>query len=134
VHHIPRDPVFLTIEDGRITKVEGDRYVGHRLRAWLDSLEDAGCRNGPIHANLGLCQHARLTEHLEWERVRGGMVFGVGDNSLLAPFVGAEFETSKSGVHWDVQVMRPTLRVDDKVLVDGGIVSRKLVALAGQQH
>jgi hypothetical protein len=131
VHHVPRDPVFLTIRDGRVTKVEGDRYVGHRLRSWLDGLNDAGSHNGPIHANIGLCQHARLTEHLEWERVRGGMVFGVGDNSLLAPFVGAQFDTSKSGVHWDVQVMRPTVRVDNKVLVETGIVNADLAELAG---
>jgi leucyl aminopeptidase (aminopeptidase T) len=128
VHHVPRDPVMLTIHDGRITKVEGDRYVSHRLRSWLDGLDDAGCRNGPIHANIGLSQHARLTEHLEWERVRGGMVFGIGDNSLLAPFVGAKFATSRASVHWDVQVMRPTVRVDDRVLVEHGIVSSGLAS------
>ncbi|MBM4197383.1 MAG: hypothetical protein FJ197_09875 [Gammaproteobacteria bacterium] len=93
-------------------------------------LDDAGCRNGPIHANIGLSQHARLTEHLEWERVRGGMVFGFGDNSLLAPFVGAQFETSRSGVHWDAQVLRPTVRVDDRVLVEKGIVGDGLIPLA----
>lgn len=130
VHHIPRDPVMLTVEQGRITKIEGDRHVAHRLRTWLAGLDDPGCRNGPIHANVGLSQHARLTEHLEWERVRGAMVFGVGDNSLLAPLVGRAFETSRATVHWDVQVMRPTVRVDDTVLVDGGVVSTELESLA----
>ena len=122
VHHLPKEPVFLTIDDGRITAISGDPYITHRLRAWLDGLNDDGCRNGPIHANIGLSQHARLTEHLEWERVRGGIVFGIGDNSLLAPFVGAEFETSKSGVHWDVQVLRPTVAVDDTRIIETGIV------------
>lgn len=122
VHHVPREPVVVKIRRGVITDVGGDPYICHRLGDWLENLDDPGCRNGPIHANVGLSRHARLTEHLEWERVRGAMVFGIGDNSLLAPFVGAEFETSKSRVHWDVQVLRPTLTVDGKVLVDNGIV------------
>ena len=122
VHHLPKEPVLLTIEDGSITHIEGDAYISHRLRDWLDNLNDDGCRNGPIHANIGLSRHARLTEHLEWERVRGGIVFGIGDNSLLAPFVGAAFETSKSGVHWDVQVLRPTVRVDETTIIETGLV------------
>jgi hypothetical protein len=113
---------MLTIDGGRITGISGDPYICHRLEDWLDNLDDDGCRNGPIHANIGLSRHARLTEHLEWERVRGGMVFGIGDNSLLAPFVGANFETSKSGVHWDVQTLRPTVTVDDTMIIDTGIV------------
>ncbi len=123
VHHIPREPVRLTVEGGTITHIEGDAYICNRLEDWLSNLDDPGCRNGPIHANIGLSRHARLTEHLEWERVRGGMVFGIGDNSLLAPFVGADFETSTSRVHWDVQVLRPTLTVDGTTLVDIGIVT-----------
>jgi len=122
VHHIPREPVLLSIASGQITSISGDPYIANRLQDWLDGLNDAGCRNGPIHANIGLSRHARLTEHLEWERVRGGMVFGIGDNSLLAPFVGADFETSKSSVHWDVQVLRPTVVVDDTTLIANGIV------------
>jgi hypothetical protein len=122
VHHLPKVPVLMTIDSGRITDISGDAYITHRLEDWLDQLDDDGCRNGPIHANFGLSRHARLTEHLEWERTRGAMVFGIGDNSLLAPFVGADFETSKSGVHWDVQVLRPTVSIDDNVIIDNGIV------------
>lgn len=122
VHHLPKVPVMLTIENGRINNIDGDAYICNRLEDWLDNLDDDGCRNGPIHANIGLSRHARLTEHLEWERVRGGMVFGIGDNSLLAPFVGAEFETSESAVHWDVQVLRPTLTVDGTTIIETGIV------------
>lgn len=122
VHHVPQQPVFLTIQEGRVTHIEGDRRVTTRLRDWLGSLGDQGAYNGPIHANLGLSRHARLTEHLEWERVRGSMVFGIGDNSLLAPFVGADFQTSKSSVHWDMQVMRPTVDIDGRIIVDNGIV------------
>lgn len=123
VHHLPKEPVFLTIEGGRIRDIDGDPYIAHRLDDWLKRLDDDGCRNGPIHANIGLSRHARLTEHLEWERVRGGMVFGIGDNSLLAPFVGADFATSKSAVHWDVQVLRPTVVIDNTTIIDTGIVS-----------
>lgn len=122
VHHIPREPVLLKIRHGKITDISGDAYICNRLVDWLENLDDPGCRNGPIHANIGLSRHARLTEHLEWERMRGGMVFGIGDNSLLAPFVGADFETSKSRVHWDVQVLRPTVTIDGRTLVENGIM------------
>ncbi len=122
VHHLPRIPVQMRIEDGTITDISGDPYITHRLIDWLDGLDDDGCRNGPIHANFGLSRHARLTEHLEWERVRGAITFGIGDNSLLAPFVGADFETSKSSVHWDVQALRPTVTVDDRAIIETGIV------------
>ncbi len=125
VHHVPKEPVLLKIRRGVITDISGDAYVCHRLSDWLENLDDPGCRNGPIHANLGLSRHARLTEHLEWERMRGAMVFGIGDNSLLAPFVGADFETSKSRVHWDVQVLRPTVTIDGRTLVENGIVKLK---------
>ena len=125
VHHLPKEPVMLTLEAGRIREISGDPYISHRLEDWLNGLDDDGCRNGPIHANIGLSRHARLTEHLEWERVRGGMVFGIGDNSLLAPFVGADFATSKSSVHWDVQVLRPTVAIDDTTIIDAGIVTLK---------
>lgn len=123
VHHIPREPVILTLEAGRVCDISGDPYICHRLEDWLNGLDDDGCRNGPIHANIGLSRHARLTEHLEWERVRGAMVFGIGDNSLLAPFVGADFATSQSSVHWDVQVLRPTVVIDDTTIIDKGIVT-----------
>ncbi len=122
VHVVPADPVILSIEDGQIVDIRGDRHVAHRLRHWLASLQDPGCRNGPIHANLGLSQHARLTEHLEWERVRGSMVFGMGDNSMLAPLVGADFAVSTSSVHWDVQALRPTVSIDGVAIIEEGVV------------
>lgn len=123
VHHLPREPVILTLKDGQVCGISGDPYISQRLEVWLNGLNDDGCRNGPIHANIGLSRHARLTEHLEWERVRGGMVFGFGDNSLLAPFVGADFATSRSSVHWDVQTLRPTVTIDDTTIIDTGIVT-----------
>lgn len=122
VHHIPRQPVMLTVKKGQITQISGDAYIAHRLECWLGEIDDEGCRNGPIHANIGMSRHARLTEHLKWERVRGGMVFGIDDNSLPAPFVGTDFETSKSGVHWDVQVSRPTVMIDDTTIASNGTV------------
>ncbi|MFC7050991.1 hypothetical protein [Emcibacter nanhaiensis] len=125
VHQIPQDPVFLTLEKGKIVDVRGDRRVATRLREWLQLLDDEGCCNGPVHANIGLSRMARLTEHLEWERVRGSMVFGFGDNSILGPYYSSsKMKLSKSGVHWDAQILTPTLDVDDIRISENGIVQK----------
>jgi hypothetical protein len=63
-----------------------------------------------------------MTGHLEFECMRGTVVFGFGDNSMLAPLTGHDFETVKSDVHWDLLVMRPTMKLDDKVVVENGII------------
>ena len=88
----------------------------------LASLPDESARYGPVHVNLGINPRAMLTQHLEFERIRGTIVFGFGDNSLLAPLMGRDFETVKSDVHWDSLIMRPTLKLDNQVVVEKGII------------
>lgn len=122
-HVVPAEPVLLTIEKGRIRDVAGDRLTATRLIDWLKSLDDEGAYNGPIHLNLGMSRLARLTEHLEWERVRGSTVMGFGDNSLLAPFFGPGIKTSTSKVHWDTQVLRSTMDIDGKRICQNGILT-----------
>jgi leucyl aminopeptidase (aminopeptidase T) len=122
VHTLPRDPLLLTIEKGRLVEIGGDRLLATRLDAWLKSLGEEACYNGPIHANLGLSKMARLTEHLEFERVRGATVFGFGDNAILAPYYGGDFPMSSSSVHWDAQILRTTLDIDDRRISENGII------------
>ncbi|WP_374575337.1 hypothetical protein [Phenylobacterium sp.] len=123
VHHIPRDPVFFTMEKGRIREITGDRYVATRLRQWLKSLNDENAYNGPVHINLGLSRMARLTEHLEWERVRGAVVCGFGDNSILAPYYARKkMALSRSIVHWDVQMQIATIDIDGQRICEDGVV------------
>jgi len=123
-HETPTSPVFLTIEKGRLVKVEGHPLYAGRLRHWLASLPDDSGTYGPIHFNLGTNPRAMMTQHLEFERIRGTIDFGFGDNSMLAPLSGEQFETVKSDVHWDLLIMRPTLTLDGKVVVENGIMPK----------
>lgn len=128
-HETPASPVFLTIEDGRLVKIEGHPLYAGRLRHWLASLPDDSGYYGPIHFNLGTNPRAMMTQHLEFERIRGTIDFGFGDNSMLAPLTGLDFPTVTSDVHWDLLIMRPTLTLDGKVVVQNGIIPRSLPEL-----
>ena len=121
-HETPSSPVFLTIEKGKLCKVEGHPLFAGRLRHWLASLRDDSGYYGPIHFNLGTNPRAMMTQHLEFERIRGTIDFGFGDNSMLAPLSGEDFPTVKSDVHWDLLIMRPTLKLDEKIVVENGIM------------
>jgi hypothetical protein len=128
-HECPPTPVYLTIENGKLVKIEGDPLFAGRLRQWLESLPDDTGYYGPIHFNLGTNKRAMMTQHLEFERIRGTIDFGFGDNSMLAPLMGHDFETVKSDVHWDLLIMRPTMKLDDKVVVENGIMPDPLPPL-----
>ena len=125
-HESPPSPVYLTIENGKLVQIEGHPLFAGRLRHWLDSLPDDSGYYGPVHFNLGLNPRAMMTQHLEWECIRGTAVFGFGDNSMLGPLTGHDFETVKSDVHWDLLIMRPTMKLDDKVVVENGIIPHPL--------
>ncbi|MDA9722031.1 hypothetical protein N9U55_01970 [Luminiphilus sp.] len=124
VHEVLTDTVLLTFEKGKIVNIEGkDRLCAARLSAWLDALPDDSGKYGPVHLNLGLNPHARLTEHPEFEKIRGTLCLGIGDSSLLTRmWSGAGLEPVISDVHWDVIVMRPTITLDGRVICDKGIL------------
>jgi len=121
-HETPPSPVYLTIEKGKLVDVKGHPLLAGRLRNWLKSLPDDSGYYGPVHFNLGTNPRAMLTQHLEFERIRGTIDFGFGDNSLLAPLMGGDFATVKSDVHWDTLIMRPTMKLGDATVVENGIM------------
>ncbi|MDH3467619.1 MAG: hypothetical protein OES26_17210 [Gammaproteobacteria bacterium] len=123
-HETPASPVFLTIEKGKIVDVKGDPLCGGRLRHWLAEQPDDSAAHGPVHLNLGLNSRAMLTQHAEFEKLRGTVVCGIGDNSLLSRMwpTGPDFITNTSDMHWDILLMRPTLKLDDRVICDNGFI------------
>lgn len=121
-HETPTSPVFLTIENGKIVHIEGHPLFAGRLRHWLASLPDDTGYYGPVHFNIGTNPRAMMTQHLEFERIRGTIDFGFGDNSMLTPLMGQDFPVVTSDVHWDLLIMRPTMKLDDKIVVENGIM------------
>jgi len=124
-HETPTEPVYIHIDDGKITKVEGDPLFAGRLREWLNSLDGESGAFGPVHFNVGTNPRAMLTQHLEFERIRGTIDFGFGDSSSLARLLDYNFEPIESDVHWDVLIMRPTMKVDDTEVISNGFISNE---------
>lgn len=128
-HETPSSPVYLTIENGKLVDIQGHPLFAGRLRHWLASLPDDSGYYGPVHFNIGTNPRAMMTQHLEFERIRGTIDFGFGDNSMLAPLSKANFKTIKSDVHWDLLLMRPTVLLDGKLIVENGIIPDQLPPL-----
>ncbi len=120
-HETPTAPVFLTIEDGKIVDVAGQPLFAGRLRHWLDVQPDDSGAYGPVHVNLGINPRAMMTQHLEFERIRGTIVFGFGDSSM-SMMLDQGWEPVRSHLHWDALIMRPTLSLDERVIVENGIM------------
>lgn len=123
-HAAPPTPLRLRYEAGRLVDIGGDPLFAGRLRAWLDQLGDDGAFKGPVHLNLGINPNALLTQHPEWERVMGSVTCGMGDLSLLGVLIGDEVgPLPRASVHWDWTTLRPTIMLDDVLLVKEGIVN-----------
>ena len=78
--------------------------------------------HGPVHANIGLNPRAMMTQHQEFEAVRGTIVFGWGDSETMTRFFGAGMESVASPVHWDCSSQRPTVDIGDRRVVEDGWV------------
>lgn len=114
---------------GYIDEIDGDTWHAPRLRSWLKEMDSAGDRSpfhGPVHANIGTNPQAKLSQHLEFERLRGTITFGFGDDAMLRQLT----ETSESGVsspvHWDAMALLPTIALDDDVIVESGMIKADL--------
>jgi leucyl aminopeptidase (aminopeptidase T) len=122
-HEKPTGPVFLTFEDGKIVDVKGEPLFAGRLTHWLAEQPDDSAAFGPVHLNLGLNSRAMLTQHPEFEKLRGTVCCGIGDSSLLVRmWHGMDIEPNVSDMHWDILLMRPTLTLDKTVLCENGFI------------
>jgi leucyl aminopeptidase (aminopeptidase T) len=79
-----------------------------------------------VHANIGTNPQAKLSQHLEFERLRGTITFGFGDNALLTQLTKTATSGVSSAVHWDVMALLPTITLDDRAIVTAGIISNDL--------
>lgn len=127
-HAAPPTPLRLSFKDGLLTDIGGDPLFAGRLEEWLDELGDDGARLGPVHLNVGINPNALLTQHPEWERVMGSVTCGMGDLSLLAGMFdeAPPWQLPKSSVHWDWTTLRPTVVLDDLVLVKDGRINKEI--------
>jgi len=106
-------PIYLTVNAGKVTAIEGGRSA-EELRRLLEQA-DAGATNIAEFA-IGTNPVAKLTGNLaEDKKVRGAVHMAVGDNMNLGGLV-------RSDVHLDGMILRPTVIIDGKTVVERGLL------------
>jgi len=105
------DPVILTVEQGRIVKIDGDK-TAKKLEDMLNQAD----KNARYVAEVGIGTNPKAIYTgllIEDERVCGSAHVGFGRNTHL----GGDIE---SNVHIDATLRSPTIFVDRLLLVDKG--------------
>ncbi len=106
------EPVVLTVERGRITRIEGGPEA-QRLSDLLASKGDPGSYLIGEFA-LGTNPRARITDNMfEVKRRWGTVHFGLGDNATLGG-------RNHAAIHLDGLVLCPTVTLDGRVVAENG--------------
>jgi len=106
------EPFRLEIRQGEITRVEGGAQA-RQLQAIL-ARKDPGARNFAAELALGTNPACRLIPKSREVKKRLGQAHvALGDNLSLAG-------TVESAVHLDIILLRPTVVLDDQVVLDEG--------------
>ena len=110
---LPVRPVAIRVEDGKVVKIEGDTTQAIGLRGVIEKVEDA---DNLAEFGIGLNPLSRRNGHFQEEKkARGNVHAALGDNI----FYGGEVQ---SQVHIDMVMYRPTVKLDDHVIVADGNV------------
>jgi leucyl aminopeptidase (aminopeptidase T) len=114
-----RDPIELSIEAGKIVKIDGGQDA-YRLRRYLEDHADENGYCCPAEASIGINSKAVIRGvQREDKNIMGSMHFGLGTNVDAG---GALM----SNIHMDGVILKPTLYVDGEMRIDNG---RFLVAV-----
>ena len=110
---VPDDPITLHVSGGRVTSVIGNSPQAAALREIVHSIPHA---DNIAEIGIGLNPACRRNGDFEEEKKARGLVHvAIGDNI----FYGGEVE---SPVHMDMVIYQPTVRLDDRTVVDAGVV------------
>ncbi len=108
-----RNPIELTIENGQITKIEGESDAW-TLRHHLAMYGDENAYMCPAEASVGINRKAVIRGvQREDKNIFGCMHFGLGTNIDVGG-------TVRSAIHMDGVVLEPTLYVDGELRIKDG--------------
>jgi hypothetical protein len=114
-------PIELTIEKGRITRIEGSADA-FTLRTYLERHGDENAYICPAEASIGINSKAVIRGvQREDKNILGSMHFGLGTNIDVGG-------TTLSNIHMDGVILEPTLYVDGQKRLEHG---RFLVPMDG---
>jgi hypothetical protein len=125
VFGVPSGSIEMDIEDNMMKNIKGDTKIWPLWKAYLNTQPDPNNYGFPAHGpGVGLNPNARLGGPAEWERLRGNITFGCGDNSVLNRYwgrtpVGPVIEAK---VHWDLQILGASMYLDDILILENGEV------------
>lgn len=105
------EPITLDVEDGFVREVRGGSEADE-LRNIIEANDDNA--GNLAEFAIGTNPKAKLIGNLAEDKKRAGTVhFAIGDNESLGGSL-------KSDIHLDGVIRRPTVRLDDTVIVDNG--------------
>ncbi|MEM7819516.1 MAG: aminopeptidase [Candidatus Aenigmatarchaeota archaeon] len=105
-------PIYITIKDGKITKIEG-HYEAKKLNEIL--LKSDENSKTLCEFSLGLNEKARLIGNvLNDEKALGTCHIAFGDNINIGG-------KNRSNVHLDGVIKKPTIMFDDEIIMKNGI-------------
>lgn len=115
MHHLGRlsSPIALTVERGRVTKIDGGADA-RILRDYLLTYGDDDAYMCPAEASVGVNARAVIRGiQREDKNIMGSMHFGLGTNIDVGGSV-------KSRIHMDGVILEPTLYVDGAMRIEHG--------------
>ena len=115
MHHLGRlsSPIALTVEHGRVTKIDGGADA-RILRDYLLTYGDDNAYMCPAEASVGVNAKAVIRGiQREDKNIMGSMHFGLGTNIDVGGSV-------KSKIHMDGVILEPTLYVDGSLRIEQG--------------
>lgn len=110
---VPTQPITLYVNKGKVTQVEGGSPQASALREIIETVENA---DNIAEFGIGLNPASRRNGDFEEEKKARGLVhIAIGDNV----FYGGN---TRSPVHMDMVLYNPTVRLDNQILVEAGVV------------
>lgn len=104
-------PITMTIEKGRVIKIEGGKSAA-QLRKLIEE-SDEGATNIAEFA-IGTNPNARLIGNMaEDKKAIGSVHIAIGDSHVIGG-------TVESNIHLDGLVLSPTVHIDDECVIDHG--------------
>ncbi len=106
-----KDDVVLTLENGRITDIEGKESAADLKNFLLDKDDEA---NGIAEFGIGTNKEAKIIGHpLVDEKVWGTIHIAFGMNASMGG-------TRESDIHYDCIINEPTVWIDEVMVLDKG--------------
>lgn len=104
-----KSPIVLSIDKGLLVDARGEG-----AKEWLKILGDSEAARNVAEFGVGTNDKAMLTGNiLEDEKIYGTIHVAFGSNNTFGGKISA-------GVHLDAVVLKPKVRIDDRLIIDGG--------------